>query len=470
MKKIIPVIMCGGAGTRVWPASRETMPKQFIALLGDRSTFQNTLLRLNPEAFDAPVIVTNHDYRFRVQEQMAQVGVTGQIVLEPERRDSAAAVAIACEIAAARAPDAVVAVFAADHVVQNIEAFQALCVKAAEAAAEGHIVTLGITPTGPATGYGYIRPGAPAVVESGVAKVEAFVEKPDAETARKYIAQGYLWNSGNFFFRTDVMRGELAAFEPEIASAAAEAFARATTDLGFLALDKAAFGKAPKTSIDYAVMERTSHAAVIPADIGWSDVGNWQAVWELSEKDEHGNAIRGHGVVVAGENCYIRADETLTAVLGVKDVIVVTTDDAVLVVGAQYGDKVKNLVDELKRRKRKEAQEHRRVYRPWGYYQSIDAGDRHQVKRIVVKPGQKLSLQKHFHRAEHWIVVRGAAEVTRDAETVMVHENESIYLPMGSVHRLVNPGKIDLELIEVQTGSYLGEDDIVRIEDVYHRA
>jgi len=470
MKKVIPVIMCGGAGTRVWPASRETMPKQFIALLGERSTFQNTLLRLNAEAFDAPVIVTNHDYRFLVEEQMAQVGISGQIVLEPERRDSAAAVAIACEIAAARAPDAVVAVFAADHVVQKVEAFQALCLKAAEAAALGHIVTLGITPTGPATGYGYIRPGAVAVAESGVAKVEAFVEKPDAATAQKYIEQGYLWNSGNFFFRADVMRDELAAFEPEIAAAAAEAFARARTDLGFLALDAEAFAKAPKTSIDYAVMERTSHAAVIPADIGWSDVGNWQAVWELSDKDDHGNAIRGHGVVVGGENCYIRADDTLTAVLGVNDVIVVATDDAVLVVGAQYGDKVKNLVDELKRRKRKEAQEHRRVYRPWGYYQSIDGGERHQVKRIVVKPGHKLSLQKHFHRAEHWIVVRGAAEVTRDAETVMVHENESIYLPIGSVHRLVNPGKIDLELIEVQTGSYLGEDDIVRIEDVYHRA
>jgi mannose-1-phosphate guanylyltransferase/mannose-6-phosphate isomerase len=469
MKKIIPVIMCGGAGTRVWPASRETMPKQFIALLGDRSTFQNTLLRLKADVFDEPVIVTNHDYRFLVKEQMDEIGVKGQIVLEPERRDSAAAVAIACALAAARSPEALVAVFAADHVVRNVEAFQALCAKAGEAAAQGYIVTLGITPIAPATGYGYIRPGAP-VANLSVAKVEAFVEKPNAEVARKYIEQGYLWNSGNFFFRADVMRDELAAFEPEIAAAASEAFAKAKVDLDFLALDKAAFGKAPKTSIDYAVMERTSHAAVIPADIGWSDVGNWQAVWELSDKDDHGNAIRGHGVVVEGENCYVRADDTLTALLGVKDVIVITTDDAVLVVGAQYGDKVKNLVDELKRRKRKEAREHRRVYRPWGYYQSIDAGERHQVKRIVVKPGHMLSLQKHFHRAEHWIVVRGAAEVTRDVETVMVHENESIYLPIGSVHRLVNPGKIDLELIEVQTGSYLGEDDIVRIEDVYHRA
>ncbi|WP_374546216.1 mannose-1-phosphate guanylyltransferase/mannose-6-phosphate isomerase [Rhodoblastus sp.] len=470
MKKIIPVIMCGGAGTRVWPASRETMPKQFIPLLGNLSTFQETLRRLDPEIFDEPTVVTNHDYRFLVQEQMKQVGLSGDIVLEPERRDSAAAVAVACELASQRAADAVVAVFAADHAVRDVETFRALCRKAGAAAAEGFIVTLGIKPTHPATGYGYIRPGALVVPEAGVAKVEAFVEKPDAETAKRYIDEGYLWNSGNFFFRADVMRGELQNFAPEIAAAATEAFAHAQRDLGFFALDKASFSRAPKTSIDYAVMERTEHAAVIPADIGWSDVGNWQAVWELSDRDAAGNSVRGNGVAVESRNVHIRSDEKLTAVLGVDDVIVVTTDDAVLVLGAQHGDRVKQLVDELKRRKFKEAKEHSRVYRPWGYYQSIDNGDRHQVKRIVVKPGHKLSLQKHYHRAEHWIVVRGTAEVTRDNEVTMVHENESIYLPIGSVHRLVNPGKIDLELIEVQTGSYLGEDDIVRIEDVYHRA
>ena len=470
MRKIIPVIMCGGADTRVWPASRETMPKQFIPLLGNLSTFQETLLRLDPEIFDEPAIVTNHDYRFLVQEQMKEIGVSGDIVLEPERRDSAAAVAVACEPASQRSADAVVAVFAADHAVRNVEAFRALCRKAGEAAAQGYVVTLGIKPTHPATGYGYIRPGALVVPEAGVAKVEAFVEKPDQETAEHYIAEGYLWNSGNFFFRADVMRGELQAYQPEIAAAAQEAFAKAHRDLGFLALDEESFGRAPKTSIDYAVMERTRHAAVIPADIGWSDVGNWHAVWELSERDELGNSVRGHGVVMDAQNVHIRSDDCLTTVLGVDDIIVVTTDDAVLVLGAQHGDKVKQLVDDLKRRKLKEAQEHRRVYRPWGYYQSIDGGERHQVKRIVVKPGHKLSLQKHYHRAEHWIVVRGAAEVTRDNEVTMIHENESIYLPMGSVHRLVNPGKIDLELIEVQTGSYLGEDDIVRIEDVYHRA
>ncbi|MCI4678538.1 mannose-1-phosphate guanylyltransferase/mannose-6-phosphate isomerase [Rhodoblastus acidophilus] len=470
MNKIIPVIMCGGAGTRVWPASRETMPKQFIPLLGKLSTFQETLLRLDREIFAEPAIVTNHDYRFLVQEQMKEIGVSGDIVLEPERRDSAAAVAVGCELASQRATDAIVAVFAADHAVRNVEAFRDLCRKAGAAAAQGYVVTLGIKPTHPATGYGYIRPGALVVPEAGVAKVEAFVEKPDLETAERYIAEGYLWNSGNFFFRADVMRSELQEYQPEIAAAAEEAFARAERDLGFLALDREAFSRAPKISIDYAVMERTRHAAVIPADIGWSDVGNWHAVWELSERDQRGNSVRGQGVVMDGQNVHIRSDDCLTTVLGVDDVIVVTTDDAVLVLGAQHGDKVKQLVDDLKRRKLKEAQEHRRVYRPWGHYQSIDNGERHQVKRIVVKPGHKLSLQKHYHRAEHWIVVRGAAEVTRDNEVLMIHENESIYLPMGSVHRLVNPGKIDLELIEVQTGSYLGEDDIVRIEDLYHRA
>jgi mannose-1-phosphate guanylyltransferase/mannose-6-phosphate isomerase len=470
MKKIIPVIMCGGAGTRMWPASRETMPKQFIALLGRKSTFQETLLRLDPEIFEEPVIVTNRDYRFLVQEQMAEIGVKGDIVLEPERRDSAAAVAIACELAGEKASDAVVAIFAADHAVQKVDVFQTLCREAAAAAAQGFIVTLGIKPTGPATGYGYIRPGAVIDAASGVARVEAFVEKPDLATAERYVEQGYLWNSGNFFFRADLMREELTRFEPEIARAAAQAFAAAKRDLGFLALDAEAFAQAPKTSIDYAVMERTSHAAVIPADIGWSDVGSWKAVWELSEQDANGNSVRGPGVVMDASNVYVRSDDTLTAVLGVDNVIVITTEDAVLVLGAEHGDKVKQLVDELKRRKRKEANEHRRVYRPWGSYQSIDNGERHQVKRIVVKPGHKLSLQKHYHRAEHWIVVRGSAEVTRNDEVTMVHENESIYLPIGSVHRLINPGKIDLELIEVQTGSYLGEDDIVRLEDVYNRS
>jgi mannose-1-phosphate guanylyltransferase/mannose-6-phosphate isomerase len=299
--------------------------------------------------------------------------------------------------------------------------------------------------------------------------VEAFVEKPDLATAERYVAQGYLWNSGNFFFRADVMLDELRTFEPGMAEATARSLAEAVDDLGFLALDAQAFADSPKKSIDYAVMERTKRAAVVPADIGWSDVGNWDAVWKLSQRDESGNSIHGEGVALDAKNVHIRSSGLLTAVVGVSDVIVVSTQDAVLVLARDQGDKVKQLVDNLKKEQRREATEHKRIYRPWGYYQSIDSGPRYQVKRIVVSPGRQLSLQKHFHRAEHWVVVTGTAEVTRGEEVKIVNENESIFLPIGAVHRLANPGKINLELVEVQTGSYLGEDDIVRIEDAYNR-
>jgi len=329
-------------------------------------------------------------------------------------------------------------------------------------------VTLGITPTEPATGYGYIRPGDSLGVRDA-RRVAAFVEKPNHETAKHYVAEGYLWNSGNFFFRADAMLSEMRAFEPDMAEAAAAALAAAHEDLGFLILDKAAFERSPKKSIDYAVMERTHRAAVVPADIGWSDVGNWDAVWKLSPHDANGNAIHGDGVTLDAKNVNIRSDDLLTAVVGVDDVTVVSTQDAVLVLKRGEGDKVKALVDALKIDGRPEATEHKRIYRPWGYYQSIDSGPRYQVKRIVVSPGRQLSLQKHFHRAEHWVVVKGTAQVTRGAEDLMVHENESVFLPIGVVHRLANPGKIELELIEVQTGSYLGEDDIIRLDDLYHR-
>jgi mannose-1-phosphate guanylyltransferase/mannose-6-phosphate isomerase len=439
-RKVLPVIMCGGAGTRVWPESRETMPKQFIPLIGTASTFQQTIKRLDAPMFDEPVVVTNRDYRFLVREQLEEIGAKAQIVIEPARRDSGAAVAIAAEIGAARDPQTVLAVFAADHVVLDQKGFLVACATAAEAAeVEGAIVTLGVTPTEPAIGYGYIRPGDSLGLRDA-RRVAAFVEKPNLALAKRYVAEGYLWNSGNFFFRADAMLSELLAFE-----------------------------RSPKKSIDYAVMERTHRAAVVPADVGWSDVGNWDAVWKLSPHDANGNAIHGNGFALEAKNVHIRSDDLLTAVVGVDDVTVVSTQDAVLVLKRGEGDKVKDLVDALKLDRRREATEHRRIYRPWGYYQSIDSGPRYQVKRIVVSPGRQLSLQKHFHRAEHWVVVKGTAQVTRGAEDVMVHENESVYLPLGVVHRLVNPGKIDLELIEVQTGSYLGEDDIVRIEDVYHR-
>lgn len=470
MAKVLPVIMCGGSGTRVWPESRESRPKQFISLVGERSTFQMIVGLLGDRnIFAEPVVVTNAAYRFLVAEQLDEIGATASIVLEPMRRDSGAAVAIAATFAARSDPEAIVAVLAADHVFTDGALFAELCQKAGVAAAAGAIVTFGIKPDHAATGYGYIRAGEPIDAAGEVRKVAAFVEKPDVATAQRFVDEGYLWNSGNFVFRADVMLEELNKFEPEIASAAASAVENARSDLGFLLLDANSLSKAPKKSIDYAVMERTDKAAVIAADVGWSDVGLWSTVWRLSERDAHGNSMRGNAVVLDCSNVLVRSTDQLTAVVGLDNVIVVTTQDAVLVVDSRRSHRIKHLVDQLKAEKRPEATEHKRAYRPWGYYQGVDEGARYQVKRIVVKPGGRLSLQKHYHRAEHWIVVRGAAEVTRDREVLHIHENESIYLPIGCEHRLANPGKINLELIEVQTGSYLGEDDIIRIEDVYNR-
>ncbi|MBX9759834.1 MAG: mannose-1-phosphate guanylyltransferase/mannose-6-phosphate isomerase [Beijerinckiaceae bacterium] len=469
MPSILPVIMCGGSGTRMWPLSRESYPKQFLPLLGERSSFEETLRMLaRPEIFAPPIAISNRDYRFLVGEQMLKAGVEGEIVLEPMRRDSGPAVAIAAEIAFRRDPQTVVAMLAADHAIGDREGFVALCQRAAQAATAGHIVTLGVKPDHAATGYGYIRPGASIGAQAFA--VEGFTEKPDASRAAEFVAKGYLWNSGNFFFRADVMRAEIEAFEPEMAQAARDAVEAARRDLDFLVLDQEAFARAPQKSIDYAVMERTKKAAVMPADVGWSDIGSWAAVGALSSPDERGNVVRGEGVIMDASNVYLRSEDGLTAVVGVSDVIVVNTGDATLVVAASAADKVKNLVERLKSEGRREPLEHRRVYRPWGYYQTIDLGGRYQVKRISVKAGASLSLQKHHHRSEHWIVVRGAADVTIDDARKLVHENESIYLPIGCVHRLTNPGKIDLELIEVQTGSYLGEDDIVRLEDLYNRS
>ena len=470
MTRIQPVVMCGGSGTRVWPESRESLPKQFIPLIGDRSTFQEIVALLGDRAvFEEPMVITNFEYRFRVAEQLKEIGAQATVVLEPERRDSAAAVGAAAAWAAMRDPKTVVAVLAADHVFKDGKVFVKLCAKAGVAAEAGEIVTFGVTPDHPATGYGYIHPAEPLAVDPAVRRVERFVEKPTEERAKTFIEDGFLWNSGNFVFRADVMLNELQKFEPEIAAATAQAVSLAKLDLGFTVLDKESFAKAPKTSIDYAVMERTDRAAVLAADIGWSDVGQWSTVWRLSPQDEHGNSLRGRAVAIDSTNVLVRSDEHLAAVIGLKDVIVVATGDAVLVADKSQTDKVKQLVEKLKAEKTPEATEHRRSYRPWGYYQSIDRGSRYQVKRIVVRPGGRLSLQKHYHRAEHWIVVRGAAEVTLNGAVHLVHENESIYLPIGCDHRMANPGKIDLELIEVQTGSYLGEDDIIRIEDVYNR-
>jgi len=470
MTRILPVIMCGGSGSRVWPESRESLPKQFIPLIGERSTFQSIVAVVSdPEVFDPAVVITNFDYRFRVAEQLREISAEATILLEPERRDSAAAVGAAAAFAAARDPQTIVAVLAADHVFADGKQFARLCAEARDIAAAGEIVTFGITPDHPATGYGYIHPAEPLAVDPAVRRIERFVEKPDEKHARAFIADGYLWNSGNFVFRADVMLEELARFEPDIAAAAAGAVARAKKDLGFVVLDHASFARAPKTSIDYAVMERTGKAAVMRADVGWSDVGEWSAVWRLSPRDANGNSLRGRAVAIDSENVLVRSEGRLAAVVGLRDIVVIATADAVLVADRSQTEKVKALVERLKAEGQPEATRHLRAYRPWGYYQSVDEGTRYQVKRIVVRPGGRLSLQKHHHRAEHWVVVRGVAEVTLNSRVEHVHENESIYLPIGSTHRLANPGKIDLELIEVQTGSYFGEDDIVRIEDDYSR-
>jgi mannose-1-phosphate guanylyltransferase / mannose-6-phosphate isomerase len=467
---LIPAIMCGGAGTRLWPVSRESMPKQFVPLVGERSTFQQTLDRVRDDAtFDRPIVITNSDFRFVVAEQMRECGIEGDIVLEPMRRDSAMAVAVAAILAGARDPAATVIVLAADHVVRDRDAFARACHAAAAAAATGRIVTFGIEPTFPATNYGYIRPGAKLDGGSAFA-VESFVEKPDAETAGRYLAERYLWNSGNFVFRADVMLGEIARFEPDIATAAKAAVGGMTKDLDFLRLPAESFATAPKNSIDYAVMERTERAAVVRLDCGWSDVGSWRAVWEVLGHDADGNTSTGSVVFRDSRNSLVHSEDAmLTAVVGLDNVIVVATPDAVLVTSRDKAEDVKALVEQLKAQNREQAVTHLRVYRPWGYYQGVDTGSRYLVKRIVVKPNAMLSLQKHFHRSEHWVVVRGTAEVTIGSETRTVHENESTYIPIGSVHRLANPGKIPLELIEVQVGGYLGEDDIVRLTDQYGR-
>jgi mannose-1-phosphate guanylyltransferase/mannose-6-phosphate isomerase len=468
--RIVPVVMCGGTGTRLWPVSRESMPKQFVPIVGSTSTFQQVLGRVNDaDLFARPIVITNADFRFVVAEQLRERGIEADIVLEPVRRDSGLAVAISAVLAAERSRDALVLVLAADHVVRKPDEFRETCRRAATAAASGRIVTFGIEPTHPATNYGYIRPGEKLDGTPALA-VEVFVEKPDAVTAAKYVADRYLWNSGNFLFHAATMLSEIERFEPAIAKAAKAAVHGLTRDLDFLRLAAEPFARAPKKSIDYAVMERTKLAAVVPTDLGWSDIGSWSTVWDVLEHDSDGNATDGPVVMLDSRNNLVRSEESvLTTVVGLDEVIVVSTVDAVLVSARAKAEEVKTLVEQLKANNYRAGVEHRRIYRPWGYYQDVDSAPRYQVKRIVVKPGSKLSLQKHFHRSEHWVVVKGTAEVTLGSDVRIVHENESIHIPIGSVHRLANPGKIPLELIEVQVGSYLGEDDIVRMADVYGR-
>jgi mannose-1-phosphate guanylyltransferase/mannose-6-phosphate isomerase len=403
-----------------------------------------------------------------VQEQLAEIGIEADVLLEPMRRDSGPAIAAGAAFAQTRENDAVVLALAADHVVRDGGAFVAACRQGLVAANAGRIVTFGIRPERAAVEYGYIRPGA--VVSGEVCAVAEFVEKPDPATAAEYIATGYFWNSGNFMFRAAVLLGEYRNVDAKSVQAVSDAVTKAGRDLGFVTLDADAFGSAKAISIDYAVMEKTARAAVVPVACGWSDVGSWHAVWELSDKDGQGNAAQGKAVFEDSRNCNVSTDRALVALEGVDDLVVVATQDAVLVSRQKDANGLKRLVAKLKTVAPEVTEDHLKVHRPWGSYQSVDNGERHQVKRIVVKPGQRLSLQKHHHRSEHWIVVRGAARVTVNELVKTVHENESIYIPIGAVHRLENPGKIILELIEVQTGSYLGEDDIIRIDDDYQRS
>jgi mannose-1-phosphate guanylyltransferase/mannose-6-phosphate isomerase len=468
-KRIVPLIMCGGAGTRLWPASREVRPKQFLPLFGARSTFQDTLTRVSEVSlFARPIVITNAAYRFMVLEQLAEIGAEADVLLEPMRRDSGPAIAAGAAFALVRDKDAVVLALAADHVVRDTASFLAACREGLAAADAGRIVTFGVKPERAATEYGYINPGE--AVLGAVRSVAKFVEKPDAAKAADYIKAGYFWNSGNFMFRASVLLDEYRKFDGASVETVTEAVTKAGRDLGFVTLAPEAFGAANAISIDYAVMEKTAHAAVVPVSCGWSDVGSWHAVWELSDKDGLGNAAQGMAVFEDSRNCNVATDKALVALEGVDDLVVVATEDAVLVSRQKDANGLKRLVAKLKTVAPEVTEDHLKVHRPWGSYQSVDNGERHQVKRIIVKPGQRLSLQKHYHRSEHWIVVRGAARVTVNDLVKTVHENESIYIPIGAVHRLENPGKILLELIEVQTGSYLGEDDIIRIEDDYRRS
>ena len=481
---IYPIILCGGSGTRLWPLSRTAYPKQLLPLACEHTMLQATVQRaaaLGTSAglqVAAPVVVTNEEHRFLVRQQLQDIGCTpAATYLEPAGRNTAPAIALAAlHLAQGTAstpanPDALMLVLPADHVIAQPAAFAAAVATAAQAAAAGHLVTFGITPTGPETGYGYIQAAAPLAALPGAHSVARFVEKPDRATAQSFIdAGGYCWNSGMFLFTAGRYLQELQQHRPDILQAATTAWQGRTQDHDFCRPNAAAFAACPAESIDYAVMQPTRHAAVVPADMGWSDVGSWDSLWHISPQDAHGNVLRGDVFTHGTHNSYVRAESRLVAVVGLSDVVVVETPDAVLVMHKDKAQDIKQAVAHFTQHQRKEQIEHRRVHRPWGWYEGIDAGERFQVKRIMVAPGAQLSLQMHHHRAEHWVVVSGTAKVTIDGQETLLAENQSTYIPLGHTHRLENPGKLPLHLIEVQSGSYLGEDDIVRFEDNYGRS
>jgi mannose-1-phosphate guanylyltransferase/mannose-6-phosphate isomerase len=473
---LIPVILSGGAGTRLWPLSRELYPKQLLALTGERTMLQQTALRLEGLAATAPVVVCNEAHRFLVAEQLRQLNLEPRaMVLEPFGRNTAPAIALAAHAALRTTqdtPDAdpVLLVLPADHVIRDVPAFQKAVRVALPAAEQGKLVTFGVVPSAPETGYGYIQRGEPGQAPSGVHRIARFVEKPAAEKAQQYVKSGeYYWNSGMFLFRARRYLQELERLAPEIAKVCASAFSSAKSDLDFTRIDAKAFEPCPSDSIDYAVMEKTSEAVVVPLDAGWSDVGSWAALHEACESDSRGNVSRGDVIAEDSAGSYLYSESRLVAVVGLKDHVVIETKDAVLVAPKDRVQDVKKLVFRLKEQGRYEHSLHREVFRPWGSYDSIENGPRFQVKRLKVKPGATLSLQMHHHRAEHWIVVSGTARITRGDEVFLLEENQSTYIPVGVRHRIENPGKIPVHIIEVQSGSYLGEDDIVRFEDRYGR-
>ncbi|MFT9332170.1 MAG: mannose-1-phosphate guanylyltransferase/mannose-6-phosphate isomerase [Acetobacter persici] len=470
-KLIVPVVLSGGTGSRLWPMSRASFPKQLWSLVSERSMLQETVLRGQAAGFAPPVIVCNEDHRFLIAEQLREVLVEdASIMLEPVGRNSAPAITAAALLVTQTHPDAVLWMMAADADIKKSEALTQAMTKAVQAAEAGRVVTFGMAPTRPETGYGYIEKGAPLPGVDGVFAIKSFREKPVQAVAEEFLKDGnYFWNSGMFVFRADVLLDEMRRYAPQVVESVTAAFEKRKTDLDFIRLDKAAFAQAPDISIDYAIAEKTQVSAVIPADLGWSDVGSWDALWDISPKTPDGNVLLGDVLTEDAHGCYIRSEGPLTAVTGVDDVVVVVTADAVLVTHKDRAQDVKKLVDRLKTDGRGEASEHQKNYRPWGFYEGLIRNERFQVKRIVVNPGGKLSLQKHFHRAEHWVVVGGVALVTKGDEEILVREDESVYLPQGCVHRLENPGKIPLTLIEVQSGAYLGEDDIIRLEDSYNR-
>ncbi len=478
---IQPVVLSGGSGTRLWPLSREQYPKQLLALVGDDTMLQSTVRRLegyigNETIAPAPIVVCNEDYRFITAEQLRTAGKpTDRILLEPAGRNTAPALTLAALLAARAGEDPILLVMPADHVITDTAAFQHAVGVGAQRAKEGAMVTFGIVPLRPETGFGYINCGAGC--GDGVRKIARFVEKPDAATAQAYIdSSDYLWNSGIFMMRASVWLSAIGHLQGDILNACETALTTPDQDRDFVRIDADAFAACPANSIDYAVMEHLASTpslgiagVVVPLDAGWSDLGAWDALWEVAEKDADGNVARGDVVFESAEGNLVMATGRLVACLGVNDIVVVETPDAVMVADKRHTQDVKKIVARLKTASRSEVSAHRKVYRPWGYYDSIDGGERFQVKRIVVNPGATLSLQMHHHRAEHWVVVRGTARVTRGDETFLLGENESTYIPLGTTHRLENPGRLPLEMIEVQSGAYLGEDDIVRFEDTYGR-